>query len=349
MKFSISRYVVGLSWALVGSCLIISTVFATELSERTDAEGVQAVYSAIRNRLAPAMVRLETMGGAERVGNVNAIRETTGIHVTADGNHLSSAVAFAHEPNAVAAVFANGERRNAKIVCTDAKRKITLLKIDMPTKNTPFSAPATASIEKTRVGQNVLALGRVLNPNSVSIATGIVSGKNRRHGLALQTDAHVSPDNYGGPLVNLDGEVLGILTPFGMGENELLTGVDFYDSGVAFAIPLEDLIALLPKMKSATEKGNRELFAAPKIGLIFRNPTAILATTEILHVAEKSLAEKAGIQVGDVITHVDGKPIHRAVEFQQILAQHYAGETITLSLSRENATREMKILLEKQE
>lgn len=345
MKISILRCVAGVFLSLIGSI----AVFAAELPERTDAEGVQAVYSAIRNQLSSVVVRLETMGGAERVGEVNAIRETTGLLATTDGFIFSSAVAFAHEPDAVVAVLANGEQRNAKIICTDLKRKITLLKIDMPTENVSFSVPVAASVEKTRVGEKVLAFGRVLNPETVSIATGIVSGKNRQQGLALQTDAHVSPDNYGGPLVNLNGEVLGILTPFGMGENTLFTGAELYDSGVAFAVPLEDLIAILPKMKSAGESRNRELRPAPKVGLMFRNPTAILATTEVLHVAEKSLAEKAGIQAGDVITHMDGKPIHRAIEFQQLLARHHEKETITLTISRENTTQEVKILLENQE
>ncbi|MDO4629298.1 MAG: PDZ domain-containing protein [Planctomycetia bacterium] len=386
-----------------------SSIFAAEMPERVDAEGVQAVYGAIRDQVASAVVRLETIGGTERVGDVNAIRETTGLLVTADGFLFSSAVAFAHEPDAVVALLASGERRNAKIICTDLKRKITLLKIDMPTETgkdsashstsipssdsssdqnsdsgsvpssgqnsdsssvpssasgssmNSFSVPVAASVREICVGQKVLALGRVLNPETVSIATGIVSGKNRQHGLAIQTDAHVSPDNYGGPLVNLDGKVLGILTPFGMGENELFTGVELYDSGTAFAIPLEDLLTLLPRMKSTTENNSENnsesstekkaesktpvLRPAPKVGLMFRNPTAILATTEILYVAEKSPAEKAGIQAGDIITHVNGKPISRAVDFQQAHARYYEGETLTLTISRNNATQEVKILL----
>ena len=314
--------------------------FADPAFLKAGPEGTQSVYLSLRDRLAPSLVRLETTGGDERVGDVNAIRETTGLIVTSDGFLFSSAAGFAHHPDAVIAVTSDGSRLPARIVCTDFVRKITLLKINPPQSASSFPIPEAAAPSTFRVGQKVLTLGRVLNPSVPSLTTGILSGKNRQHGLAIQTDAHVSPDNFGGPLLDLDGRVLGVLTPFGMGENDLLTGVDLYDSGIGFAIPLHDLLALLPRMKSASE-----LRPAPKLGLLFRNPSPILTDTLVLMTEPDSLAHAAGIQPGDRITHADGQPLTRASDFQAALARHFQGETLELTILRKNETISVRILL----
>lgn len=299
----------------------------------------QSVYLNLRDQIAPSLVRLETSGGDEMVDGVNALTEITGLIVTPDGYVFSSAVGFAHHPDAVIAVLPDGQHAKAEIVSTDFVRKITLLKIEPPAGKT-FPVPTPAKVEPARVGQQVLAFGRILNPDVPTLTTGILSGKRRQNGVAIQTDAHVSPSNYGGPLVNLDGEVLGILTPFGMGPNELMTGVDLYDSGIGFAIPLEDLLALLPRMKE-----QKELKPTVKMGLTFDNPSPILAGTKILYVKPDSPAAKAGIKEGDVVTHADGVPVTRGVEVLWQNARHFEGETVKLTLKRGEETIEAELEL----
>jgi len=266
------------------------------------------------------------------VGNVRALTETTGVIVTPDGFVFSSAVAFAHHPDAVVAILPDGQHTPAKIVSTDFVRKITLLKIEPP-EGKSFPVPTPAKVESMRVGQKVLTFGRVLNPDVPTITTGILSGKRRQNGVAIQTDAHVSPSNYGGPLVNLDGEVLGILTPFGMGPNELMTGVELYDSGTGFAIPLEDLLELLPRMKE-----QKELKPTAKMGITFNNPSPILSGTKILYILPDSPAAKAGIQEGDEITQVDGVPVARGVEVLWQTAKHFTGEKVKIIIKRGEET-----------
>lgn len=299
----------------------------------------QSVFLNLRDQLAPSLVRLETSGGDEMVDGVNALTEITGLIVTPDGYVFSSAVGFAHHPDAVIAVLPDGQHAKAEIVSTDFVRKITLLKIEPPAGKT-FPVPTPAKVEPARVGQQVVAFGRILNPDVPTLTTGILSGKRRQSGVAIQTDAHVSPSNYGGPLVNLDGEVLGILTPFGMGPNKIMTGVDIYDSGIGFAIPLEDLLALLPRMKE-----QKELKPTAKMGLVFDNPSPILAGTKILNVKPDSPAAKAGVKEGDVVTHADGVPVTRAAEILWQNAKHYEGEKVKLTLKRGEETIQAELEL----
>src|SRR5262249_60981394 len=100
----------------------------------------------------------------------------------------------------------------AKMVATDTTRMIALLKIDATGLPVPEAAPKA----QIKIGQSTLALGRALEPDvnrPPSISEGIISAVERIWGKALQTDAKVSPPNYGGPPVALDGAVVGLLLP----------------------------------------------------------------------------------------------------------------------------------------
>ena len=88
---------------------------------------------------------------------------------------------------------------------------------------------------------------------AVGVSVGIISALNRIWGKALQTDAKVSPTNYGGPLVDLEGRVQGILVPASPRAEGETAGFEWYDSGIGFAIPLEDINAVLPRLKQGQE------------------------------------------------------------------------------------------------
>jgi len=320
----------------------------SEISSSEISQGIQSVFLSIRDRMAPSLVRLEMMGGMEQIGNEQTgfrkpIRVTTGVLATSDGFLFASAVAFAHGPNAVIAVTSDGKRFPARLVSTDLRRKIALLKIDAVKDEAPmrFQVPEAVPVSEMRPGQKLLALGRVLDPDVPSFSTGILSGMNRQLGMAIQTDAHVSPANYGGPLTDLDGRVLGILTPFGMGPNELLSGMELYDSGIGFAIPFEELLAFLPEMQT-----RREWHPAPKLGLVFGNPAPILADLKVRYVKEDSLASKAGIQVGDLMTHINGISVKRGIDFQREWIRYTEGDTVRIRFLRGEESREIEILLE---
>ena len=146
--------------------------------------------------VAPALVRIETVGGLDRVGQVLTVTgPTTGLVVSPDGFVISSAFNFAARPASILVTLADGRRLAATQIATDKVKMLTLLKVDAQNLPVPVAAPAASF----RVGQWALALGKTLD-ETPSVSVGIVSALNRIWGKALQTDAKVSPVNYGGPL-----------------------------------------------------------------------------------------------------------------------------------------------------
>jgi len=182
-----------------------------------DSANEQAIQSAVA-KVAPSVVLIETTGGSERIGSAErgvrkGIGPTTGIVVASDGYIITSAFNFANKPTSITVgVPGRKDRFVAKVIATDHSRMLTLLKIDANDLPVPEFVPEG----EIRIGQWATAVGRTLDPNPdhvPSISVGIVSALGRIWGRCLQTDAKVSPVNYGGPLVAADGRVLGLLIP----------------------------------------------------------------------------------------------------------------------------------------
>lgn len=223
----------------------------------------------------PFLVCIETVGGLDKVESELANTGTsTGVLWETEGYIVTSAFHFIHRPSAILVRLPNGTRCLATCVVTDTNRMLTLLKIELPavpfhkddsplnedTKKVAGSvaAPIFVPQSEVMVGQTVVAVGTVFSLNEPNIAVGIVSGKNRFAGKAIQTDAAVSPNNYGGPLIDLQGRVLGILVPLSItssstsGSTSVTVGAELYDAGVGMAIPSDDIQQLLPKWKQGT-------------------------------------------------------------------------------------------------
>src|SRR5262249_25128008 len=140
----------------------------------------------------------------------------------------------------------------AKLVATDRSRMLSLLKIGA----TDLVPIPMASAQTVRVGHWAIALGRTFDAEQPSVSVGIVSALNRIWGRALQSDAKISPVNYGGPLIDVEGKAIGILVPLSQGEKDETAGVEWYDSGIGFAIPISDVMASVERLKAG-----KDLFA----------------------------------------------------------------------------------------
>ncbi|MFP6701468.1 MAG: trypsin-like peptidase domain-containing protein, partial [Planctomycetaceae bacterium] len=188
--------------------------------------------------VAPSVVRIQTVGGLDRVGRVlTGTAATTGVVVSADGYVISSAFNFASRPSSVLLTLADGRRFPARIIANDRSRMLTLLKIDVEGLKVPRVAPR----DGFRVGQWAIAMGRTYESPLPNLSVGIISALNRIWGRALQTDAKISPANYGGPLVDIRGQVIGVLVPLSQRRPGQTAGVEWYDSGIGFAIPMADI------------------------------------------------------------------------------------------------------------
>lgn len=295
----------------------------------------EAALKAAANRVAGSVVQIETTGGAEIVGAERGGRgfrkgvgPTTGLILSSDGYIVSSAFNFAQKPASIlVSVPGRRDRFVARVVATDQTRMVTLLKIDAADLPTPEALPKSA----IQIGQWTVALGRALDANvsrPPSMSVGVVSALNRITGKAIQTDAKVSPTNYGGPLVDLDGRVLGLLVPAApRGDNET-AGVEWYDSGIGFAIPLEDVQAVFPKLKGGSDLRRGIL------GITAKSTDQYGVPVEIGAVAPDSAAAKAGLQAGDVIVSLDQSPIANQNQMQQVLGPKYEGDAIRLVIRR---------------
>ena len=216
------------------------------------------------DRVAPAVVGIETVGGLERLGPMLfGGGPTTGLVVDSSGYVVSSAFNFINRPTSILVRLPNGTRKAAKLVGTDHSRMLVLLKIDV---DTPLVTCEIAPRQETRVGQWAIAVGRCFEADRPNLAVGIVSALGRVWGKAIQTDAAVSPNNYGGPLVDIHGRVLGVLVPLSPEGDDEMAGIEWYDSGIGFAIPMGDVERVLPQLKRG-----EDLFPG-RAGVSFKGP-----------------------------------------------------------------------------
>jgi serine protease Do len=170
------------------------------------------------------------------------------------------------------------------------------------------------------------------------VSLGIVSALGRRSGLALQTDAKTSPVNYGGPLIDIDGRVLGLVVPMA-GAGGQLEGVAWYDSGIGFAVYKDKVDAVLPRLMAG------EVIEPGKIGVLLGPDEEDLLPfldelfpqargVRIQAVAEPSPASEADMQPGDVILALEGRHVGDLLSLQRKLGDRAAGERVTLTLKR---------------
>ncbi|MCZ2343273.1 MAG: PDZ domain-containing protein [Bacteroidales bacterium] len=310
------------------------TLFAADINAATE----QAMKSAARVA-APWVVKIETSGGSEFIpgpgggrggpGIRKGVGPTTGLVVAADGYIITSAFNFANKPTDIFASVPGHPRMVAKIIANDTTRMLTLLKVDLQGLATPTAFPK----KEMRVGQWSLALGRAIDPDIAdvpSISIGIISALGRIWGKAVQTDAKVSPTNYGGPLISVDGRVFGVLVPASPQGDGETAGVEWYDSGIGFAIPLEDVLAVLPRLKNGQTLQRGLLGITPQQAEDKYNLPIVVGT-----VAVDSVAEKAGIKPGDTIVSLDGKPMPHFSALQHHLGPKYDGDRVAIVVERD--------------
>ncbi len=205
---------------------------------------------------------------------------------------------------------------------------LVLLKVDTEAE---LTVPEAVPKDDMRVGQWSLAVGRTFEADRPNVSVGIVSALNRIWSKAIQTDAKVSPNNYGGPLVDISGRVLGVLVPMSPDGSEEVAGVEWYDSGIGFAIPLEDILHVLPKL----EQGND--LRSGVLGVNIKGHGMYDSPVEIALARAKGPAYIAGFRPGDKIVEVAGLPIDRPAELKHALGPIYAGETVRIVAERGDA------------
>ncbi len=308
-----------------------------------DLQASADVFRSARDAIAPALVAIESFGGVGTIpGVIGGIRRqgegnTTGVVISADGWIVTSTFNFVQLPPLITVVTSDGIQHVARLRGQDNTRKICLLKIDDVEGST---VAAQSDVKDVFVGQTVLAVGVGYGDTTPSISAGIVSALKRISGRAVQTDAKISPACYGGPLVDIEGRMIGVCVPMNPQSSATTAGVEWYDSGIGFAVPLADITEVIQRLK------NDEIINPAFLGVaVKKNPG-----TDGVMVAEvipDSPAAEAGVVAGAIVTAWNGKESDSPSVFRQLMAAHAAGDQVTLTIRMPGAevTREMEIKL----
>ena len=202
----------------------------------------------------------------------------------------------------------------ARVVGYDRIFDIALLKIEV---DPPYVFSFT-NVRTLRTGARIFAIGSPGGLES-SIASGIISATNRRFlqmGDALQVDVPINPGNSGGPLVDEDGQVIGIV----------FAGLEQFE-GVNFAIPSFWIQHFLPDLYDEGE------IVHPWMGVAVHESRGGL---EVMYVSPDSPASSAGLKAGDILTSISGWTPGEIGDAQQILLEREPGALVSLEWTREN-------------
>ena len=312
---------------LILACL--TSVFSpkTGHSDQTDLELLeeQTFQSAVE-KVSASVLRIETFGGLDRVGKLMVgTGPTTGLVIAEDGYLVSSAFNFIQQPSSILVTLPNTDRAPARIVARDQSRMLVLLKVETEER---LPVPEIVPRAELRVGQWAIAIGRTFEQAQPNISVGIISAVNRIWGKAIQTDAKISPGNYGGPLVDLQGRVLGVLSPLSPTSHGEVAGAEWYDSGIGFAIPLTEIIQRLDIWKTGVD------LTPGLLGVVLKGSDIYALPAEVASTLPKSPARAAGLQVGDIIVEAESQPIFRQAQLKHVLGRLYSGDRIQLIVLR---------------
>ena len=239
-------------------------------------------------------------------------------------------------------VLLGEEEVDAKVIGYDSVQDIALLKVD----RTGLPAAKVGDSAAVRTGEFVIAIGSPLGDELAGTTTfGMVSYANRTLDIdgalvtMIQTDAAINSGNSGGALLNVDGEVIGINSRKTSGSTTSGATIE----GIGFAIPINEVRATVDEL-IATGKITR-----PGLGITGQEvtgyynmvPSGIMVAT----ITEGSPADKAGMQVQDIITAIDGKEISTLSELRAALYAHKIGDTITVTVFRESKSIDLTVTL----
>ncbi|MDR2000575.1 MAG: DegQ family serine endoprotease [Zoogloeaceae bacterium] len=261
----------------------------------------------------------------------------SGFIISADGFVLTNAHVVDKADDVVVKLTDKREFK-AKVIGADKRTDVALLKIEAA--NLPVVKMGDPA--RLKVGEWVVAIGSPFGFDS-SVTAGIVSAKGRslpqeNYVPFIQTDVAINPGNSGGPLFNMKGEVVGI--------NSQIYSRSGGFMGLSFAIPIDVAMEIQDQLR-ASGKVSRG-----RLGVLIQDVTTELAesfglaTPEgalIASVEKGSPAEKAGMEVGDVILKYDGKPIGRSSDLPRLVGSTKPGARATVQIWHNGSTRDLAV------
>ncbi len=280
----------------------------------------------------------------------------SGFVLSADGyivtNHHVIEKAANNASVPITVTFQNGDSYKARLVGSEAENDVAVLKIDAQ----GLRAVALGDSDKLVIGEVVYAIGNPLGELTYTLTDGLISaldrvittgsGNDAASMNMLQTNCAINSGNSGGPLFNGYGEVIGITTAKMSTDDDAVATVE----GLGFAIPINDVKAIISDL---IEHGY--VTGKPYMGITVSSVTAADAQRYNLSVGAYvesiepgSCAEKAGLQVGDIITAIDDTVVTTHSALVATKATYRAGDTVTLKIVRNHQEMELQVTFDEE-
>ncbi len=270
----------------------------------------------------------------------------SGFIVTDDG-YIVTNYHVVEDSNSITVSLYSGDTYEATLVGFDESNDLAVLKIEAE----ELAPVILGDSDNLNVGDSVVAIGNPLGELTFSLTSGSISAKDREVTLSsnltmrlLQTDCAINSGNSGGALFNLYGEVIGVTNAKYSSSSSSEASID----NIGFAIPINDIRSIV---ESIIEKG---YFSKPYIGVgvvdvsqeyqIYGLPQGAAIQT----ITEGSPAEAAGLQVGDIITQMDGTEITNRTDLSTMIGRCKIGDAIRFTVYRQGETLEITVTIGEQ-
>jgi putative serine protease PepD len=271
-------------------------------------------------------------GGSGQDGSQQSQAEGSGFVIDDDG-HIATNQHVVDGATSIQVTFANGHTASAKVVGTDASTDVAVIEVDAPKSELhPLTLADSAQVQ---VGDGVVAIGSPFGLEG-TVTTGIVSALGRTINApndftisgAIQTDAAINHGNSGGPLLDSAGQVIGI--------NAQIESDSGGNDGIGFAIP-----------STTVRRVAQQLISGGKVAHAYLGVQLEDATVGagVAQVRGDGPAGDAGLQVGDVVTAIDGKPVGSSDALVAAVDAHKPGDEVDLKVRRDGRLRDVDVKL----
>ncbi|MBN2555301.1 MAG: trypsin-like peptidase domain-containing protein [Anaerolineales bacterium] len=299
--------------------------------------------------IAPAVVTVlnNLRGQSSSLGSsAGNITSGSGIFISPEG-YLITNQHVVEGTQSLEVVFANGEQRPAELVGEDPYADLAVLHVD-------GDIPAYALLgnsDSVKPGETVIAIGSPLGAFQNTVTVGVISATDRAINVTdtyelqgmIQTDAAINQGNSGGPLINLDGEIIGINTLIIRGYSGSATA-----EGLGFAIPSNTVRAISSQLISSGRiirpyLGIRWGWITPEIALRYNLPVEYgVFLTDVI---AGGPADHAGLETNDIIIAINGTPLDEDNPFTNLLFEFEPGEEISLTILQDGKTITTNLML----
>jgi len=299
----------------------------------------------IAKNVGPAVVGVSNFQSGRSFSQDSGLQEAgsgSGFIIDAEKGYIVTNNHVIEGAQKITVSLSDGRTLDTKLIGTDPRTDLAVLQISDTTNLTAVNVGDSSKIE---VGESVVAIG---NPGgdefARSVTTGVISATNRAlnlQGVAsynlIQTDAAINPGNSGGPLVNYQGQVIGI--------NSVKYAETGFE-GMGFAIPISDALPTLQQLiNSGVAKHPALLVSTDNQYNSYAKSNNMVQGAYISGVSQNGPAAKAGIQQGDVITKINDSQVQNPSDLIRELYRNKIGDKVTITYIRDGQTKKAEAIL----